>query len=176
MKINKYTYNWTDNNLNLITEKNCNEINLKKELQLIESAIAELYFKKQENKIGIQNLGNEIRKNATLNKIFYHEDDNITCFKMTENKRAFLNQLIKYLLQSKINKLRIYILEKEFVRNSKLVDTTSINIIDVDTQLKKLQAIFKPRFNMIQIEFIEIFNFNNHYISSEGKYSKINKK
>ncbi len=173
MKINRHTYLWTENSFVSKTENDYHNAELEKELDIIEKEITTMYLLKQENKIGIKSLGNEIRKNKILTSIFYYCDNNITCFKMTENKRAFSHQLIEYLTKSNSENLRIYIIEKDFGLSSKLVDSSFLSIEDANKQLYKLQAIFKPRFSSIQIEFIEMFGFKMYNIWSDGNYSKI---
>jgi vacuolar-type H+-ATPase subunit E/Vma4 len=173
MKINRHTFLWTENSFVSRSENDYLNAELEKELDTIEKEITSMYLTKQENKIGIKSLGNEIRKNKTLTSIFYYCDENITCFKMTENKRAFFHQLIEYLNKSTSERLRIYIIEKEFGLASNLVDSTFLTIDYANKQLNKMQVIFKPRFSNIEIEFIEICGFTNFNVWSDGNYSKI---
>jgi hypothetical protein len=173
MKINRHTFKWTDESFNLHSENGFCNSQIEHELKIIEREITSMYLLKQENKFGIKSLGNEIRKNKILTSIFYFSDDSLTCFKMTENKRAFLHQLVEYLNKSESERIRIYIFEKEFGISSKMVDSTFLTIEDANKQLTKTQAIFKPRFTSIQIEFIEMCGFTNFNVWSDGNYSKI---
>jgi hypothetical protein len=173
MKVNRHTFTWKQDSFNLHSEYDYCSTELANELVTIEREITSMYLIKQENKFGIKSLGNEIRKNKTLTSIFYFSDDNLTCFKMTENKRAFLHQLIEYLNKSASERLRVYIFEKEFGNSSKIVDGTFLTIDYANKQLTKTQAIFIPRFSSIQIEFIEMCGFTNFNVWSDGNYSKI---
>lgn len=173
MRINKHTYTWAQESFNIHSEENYISDDLTEDLVIIEREITSMYLTKQENKLGIKSLGNEIRTNQLLTKIFYFSSEDLTCFKMTENKRAFLHQLIEYLNKSLSDKIRIYIFEKEFGNSSKMVDKTFFTIEDANKQLTKTQAIFKPRFSSIQIEFIEMCGFVNFNIWTNGEFSKI---
>lgn len=173
MKVNKHTFTWTEDSFSLSSEIGFSDSSINSEFEIIENEISTMYLLKQENKIGIKSLGNEIRKNKILTSIFYFSDENLTCFKMTENKRAFMHQLIEYLNKSTSERIRVYIFEKEFGICSKMVDSTFLTIEDANKQLTKTQAIFKPRFTRIQIEFIEMCGFTNFNVWSDGNYSKI---
>lgn len=176
MKVNRHTFRWAEDSFYLHSENGFYDTQLEQELQIIEREITSMYLLKQENKFGIKSLGNEIRKNKVLTSIFYYSDDYLTCFKMTENKRAFLHQLVEYINKSTSQRLRVYIFEKDFGRTSRLVDSTFLTISDAHKQLNLMQNILIPRFSYIEIEFIEFFAFSHHIIDFQKKHSQIIRK
>ena len=173
MRINKHTYTWSQGSFSVKNERDCAVSELSSELTKLENLLSGLYLKEQENKIGIKSLGNSIRNSEDINKIFFDSNENTVSFKMTENKRAFLYQLVEYIHANPNRKIVVYILEKQFGKESKLVDGTFLTITDADKQINKLLSVFNPIHPNLVIEFREIIGFSNYNVWSDGKYSKI---
>lgn len=140
--------------------------------QLVQ-CIKEEYLKKQEGKIGIKNLGNEIRYNKQIKKILKEPAGNIQLIKLTENKRSFIKVFIDncYLIDTK--SLVYFILEEEFGKRSQLVDKTFASIKDIQNELLNFFNVFIPRKSIETIYFAEFCGFDGYFIEEFEGYTKM---
>lgn len=176
MKYNLYQLSVEDSNIKFIKVEGIKS-QVDKLLGEIEGQITEEFLKKQEGKIGIDSLGNELRYNKTLKSIFGKKlEKNITLIKLTENRRSFLRVFIDSVLDNKDNEVFFFIFEDMFGQKSKLVDPSFIRKKEIEEELIKLFQITKPKFNTKKIFFIEMHGFDNYIIEEikENKgYSKL---
>jgi hypothetical protein len=137
----------------------------------IENEMIFEFKKKQKGKIGITNLGDELRRNKRLNEIFESPSNNRIIIKLTGNRMSFLKIFINSI--NEFSKLEIYffILEGEFGKYSNLVDKTFIKVQDISRELKILYNNFKSTRPALSIYFIEMVNFENCFIENSGKYA-----
>lgn len=143
-------------------------------LSIIEEEIIKEYLKKQDGKTGIKSLGQEIRYNDKIDIQFNEvKSSGNVLIKLTENKRSFLHVFIEALYSFNSNDIYFLILEKEFGKRSRLVDSTFIDLNHVIHELDSFFNFFKIKKENINIHFVELTGFENFSVVSEGKYSKI---
>ena len=82
-------------------------------LRTIEKEIIEEYLKKQDGKLGIKNLGNEMRYNSILKKEFSNSINSKVIIKMTENRRSFINVFLSNWFNYDNSELYYFILFSE---------------------------------------------------------------
>lgn len=137
----------------------------------IENEIIFEFKKKQKGKIGITNLGDELRRNKRLNEIFECPSNGRIIIKLTGNRMSFLKIFINSINQfSKLN-VYFFILESDFGKNSNIVDKTFIKVQDISKELKILYNNFKSIRPDLSIYFIEMVNFEKCFIENNGKYA-----
>jgi hypothetical protein len=141
-------------------------------LNIFNKEIIDEYFKKQKGRKGVRSLGNEIRYNEIINNQVFVTENNISLKKITGNRKDFL----KDFLDSIDQKNHYYLLfDKEFVRQSSIVDKTSTSIKNIEEDLQTLfrHMSLKKDFNFY---FIEFFSIKNHIFTCDEEGFKTIKK
>lgn len=140
---------------------------------IFEKLVVDEYLKKQTGFVGIDKLGNEIRYNKEIQKLFQtQKEGKSVLIKLTENKRSFYEVLIRNLKEFETQDIYFLILEDKFGKNSRLVDSTFIRLKEINNKFKDLKRYFYPS-NNIKIYFVELNGFDNYEIDVIGKYSKL---
>ena len=153
-------------------EKLPNQI-LRKLLNL-EYGIVEEFLKKQENSPGIKKLGNEIKRNETINKVFSNKGaENYCLVKLTAHYQSYLNTIVGSLRENFDKDIFLFVLEDEFRRNSKLVDSSSKGANFVREILLKISSTFKPIKKNLSLNIIEMKGFSNYFTVENYGYSKL---
>ena len=93
---------------------------IKERLSTIEKEIVEEYLKKQKGKLGIKNIGNEIRYNSILKKEFNNLINSKVIIKMTENKRSFIKVFLSNWFYFDNFEIYYFILESSFGNESRI--------------------------------------------------------
>lgn len=137
----------------------------------IENEMISEFKKKQKGKIGITNLGDELRRNKILNEIFECESKNRIIIKLTGNRMSFLKIFINSINDYYNSEIYFFILESDFGKYSNLVDKTFIKIQDISKELKILYNNFELSRPNLSIYFIEMVRFDNHFVENNGKYA-----
>jgi hypothetical protein len=165
-----------------IGEKNISFIECKEKpydldvlLNQIQSAIIDLYEKKQNNEAGIKKLGNEIRYSNILNSYFENKDSTFYVIKFTENNRYFLSKFIEVVMSGYSNDIYFFILENDFGKESKLVDNSFIRFNQVKQQLISFFDFFNPKVIIPTVYFIEVKGFSNYFFEERNGYNFIHK-
>lgn len=149
---------------------------LNQKLIILETEIIKEFLNKQEGRIGIKSLGNEIRYSKVIKEVFNNrEDNNYFLIKMTENRRSFIKLFIDSILENKKKTLFFLILEDNFGSMSNLVDNSFIRIDELREELLNFFSLFSPKFDMPQIVIIELYELKGYQISKFDKYSKLEK-
>lgn len=147
-------------------------------LSLFEKEIIGEYFEKQFGRKGIKTLGNEIRFNEKIaNQVFIKEKD-FELVKITGNRRDFLLVFLETISQKKTSKsLYFLIYERQFRKESSIVDNTTTFIDDFEYNIELLNKAFENvNFNQ-DIYVIEITGIKNHYFKTDKeKFTKIFKR
>ncbi len=146
-----------------------------KSLEIIEEEIILEYFKKQNHKVGIQNLGNEIRFNKKIEEQFNSQVDNNILIKMTENKRSFFKVFFDSIDSYKNLNIYFFILERNFGIDSNLVDKSFPCVSEIKTNLKLLLDNFRPS-EKLSVSIIEMCDFSDYFVQKYEGFSSINKK
>lgn len=174
MKYNLYRLNNEGNIESLFEDSRKSQIN--ETLTRIENAIIYEFTKKQKGLIGISNLGDELRRNDVLNNIFEFEHEGRVFVKLTGNKMSFLKVFVKAI--SNFHNLEIYffLLDRDFGKSANLVDNTFIKIDDIVKDLEVLFENFRTIKKDLSVHFIEMLQFDNHFIENTGKYAFLHSK
>ena len=114
-----------------------------KRLTTIENEIIKEYKKKQKGKLGIKNLGNEIRYNSTLKEVFNTLINNKIIVKMTENRRSFIKVFLNNWFSHNNSEIYYLILESSFGNESRMVDSSFIRINEIREELKEFNFYFR---------------------------------
>lgn len=149
---------------------------LSNDLHVIEKEIISEYLSKQKDNIGIKNLGNELRYNMSLKKLFNNRSKEFVIVKLTENRRSFVKILIDAINDFQPKDIFFFILENDFGMNSKLVDSSFIRKDEITEELNKIINFFEPKFELSKLYVIEMKGFKNYRVEviEEGTgYSKI---
>ncbi len=146
-----------------------------KSLEIIEEEIVSEYLKKQNYKVGIQNLGNEIRFNKKIEEQFNSPIDNNILIKMTENKRSFFKVFFDSINRYKNLNIYFFILERNFGVDSNLVDKSFPCVDEIKTNLKLLLNNFRPS-EKLSVSIIEMSDFSDYFVQKYEGFSSINKK
>ncbi len=145
------------------------ESEITERLTVIEKEITQEYLKKQEGKLGIKNLGNEIRYNSTLKTEFTTLKNNKLIIKMTENRRSFIKVFLDNWIAHNSSELYYFILESSFGNESKIVDGSFIRMNEINEELRKFFSFFKKTTPGPKVHFIEMKGFTKyHIIDNEG--------
>ena len=138
----------------------------------IENSLLQVILYSQNGKLGINKIGNNIRVNDNLNKLFANKIDNNIFIKFFENKRAFHKIFIQTLSDYDSRKIiNYFILNKELNKDGRIVDQTAISISEIDDEIYKLDKIFSYKQDRI-VRFLEIMQFENYIITDNQGYSK----
>lgn len=177
MKFNCYRLKIKGSKVNLEQRLN-DEINdeINSRLNTIEIEIVNEYLKKQEGKVGIRNLGNEMRYNEVLKTEFSTERDNDIIFKLTENRRSFFKVFIESWINFKGKNIYFFILESNFGNTSNLVDNSFIRLKEIEEDLQLFFECFEIKGSAPQISIIEMKDFDNYRLEGIGKYTRLHKK
>jgi hypothetical protein len=144
---------------------------IEKRFKTIEQEIILEYLKKQEGKLGIKNLGNEIRYNSILKSEFKTTKNNKVIIKMTENRRSFIKVFLDNWIYHNNKDIYYFILEKTFGNDSKIVDNSFISINEVKEELLKFYSYFKKTNIGPKVYFIELKGFNDYNVIDNEGYS-----
>lgn len=149
-------------------------ISINDRLKIIEENIIENYLLEQKNMVGIKGLGNKIRYSTIIkNQLDKIDNGNNILIKMTENRRAFKHILIDSIYKFNNSNIFFLVLEKEFGKESKLVDNSFININEIIEEVSNFFQFFEPKINLPAIHFIEFSGFDKYRIQMIDGYSKI---
>ena len=146
-----------------------------KSLEIIEEEIIFEYLKKQNHKVGIQNLGNEIRFNKKIEEQFNSPIENNILIKMTENKRSFFKVFFDSIDTYKNLNIYFFILERNFGVDSNLVDKSFPCVNEIKNNLKLLLNNFRPS-ERLSVSIIEMCDFSDYFVQKYEGFSSINKK
>jgi hypothetical protein len=171
MKINLFNLK-NDFTINRLNESDLDN-KIYERLLIIENQILKEFLLKQEGKVGIKNLGNEIRYNKVLKSEFSNLKDNQLIIKLTENRRSFIKVFLDNWIENKHSELYFLILEGEFGRNSNIVDKTFISINEVQDELSTFIKYFKPNNLVPSIFFVEFKGFENYNLINMSGYTSI---
>ena len=145
------------------------DLQIEKRLTIIENEITNEYIRKQEGKLGIKNLGNEIRYNQVLKNQFNTLINNQTIIKMTENRRSFIKVFLDNWITHNSSEIYFFILENTFGSESNIVDASFIRINEINDELSKFNSYFKKTTSGPNVYFIEFKGFSRyHIIDNEG--------
>ena len=176
MKFNLYDLKYTDSNINSkkITKDKVSPVVLTL-INSIEREILIEYLKKQEGKIGIKSLGNELRYNQNLKEIFSNIHEGNIIIKTTENRRAFIKNFLENYVEHYNEVIYFLILENNFGCESKLVDNSFIRLKEIEDELSMFFEYFNPIMEFPRIKIIEMKGFENYFIESIDGFSKLQK-
>jgi hypothetical protein len=147
---------------------------IKRKLDVIETEIIKVFIKEQKGHIGITTLGNQIRNNEIIKKQWGDVDDRENVLvKLTENRRSFFNVFIETLFKYPSKDIYFIILEREFGKESKLVDGSFIYLTVIRSMLELFFKVFRVQGNLGKIIFVEIEGFEGYHFEVNGKYSKM---
>lgn len=168
-------------NLYELKEKSLNKFpkselpnSIKDKIKIIEEEIIKEFLKEQKGNIGITSLGEKIRGN-TLMKQQFGEDkkqENVL-IKLTENRRAFLHVFNETIYNYPSTNIYFFILEKEFGRESHLVDSSFVNLNVINKVLEKFFKNFIFKTDLGRICFVELEGLEGYHFDKNGKYSKL---
>ena len=174
MKANHYEIRYSNQFVNLVQiDKSEVDNNIIYLLNKIEKEIILEYLKKQEGKIGIKSLGNEIRFNKVLKSLFSNLKDKNVVIKVTENRRSFIKIFLESYIKYYESNIYFFILDDQFGSESKLVDGSFIRVKELQDELSYFFKHFNPKMNMPTMNLIEMKGFDDFYIVTNDKYSKI---
>lgn len=148
---------------------------IEQRLSTIEKEIVKEYLKKQEGKLGIKNLGNEIRYNAILKKEFNNSINNKVIVKMTENRRSFIKVFLSNWFIYDNSEIYYFILESSFGNESRIVDSSFIRINEIREELKEFYSFFRKTTMGPKVFFIEIKGLSDYHIIDNEGYSLLQK-
>jgi hypothetical protein len=146
---------------------------IKDRLDIIQNQITLEYLKKQEGKLGIKNLGNEIRFNKILKNEFNILKDNKIIVKMTENRRSFIKVFIDNWINNNTSEIYYFILEDGFGNTSNIVDGSFIRINEIKEELLSFYNYFQKITFGPKISFIEVKEFNKYHLIDNEGYTRI---
>ena len=144
-------------------------------LKTIEQEIIKEFLNKQEGRLGIKNLGNEIRYNTTLKEEFNSLKNNKTIIKMTENRRSFIKVFLNNWITHNRSEIYYFILESSFGNESRIVDGSFIRINEIKEELKEFYSFFKKNTVGPKVFFIELKGLSRHHIIDNEGYSILQK-
>jgi hypothetical protein len=144
-------------------------------LNKIQLEIVKLYIEKQTKRSGIQKLGNEIRYSVVLNSYFENASTGFYLIKSTENSRYFVSKFIDVTISKKQEALYFFILEDQFGKESKLVDSSFIRLNQIKKELQDFFSIYHPRIVLPKIYFIEITGFTDYFFENRKGFNFIHK-
>lgn len=145
-----------------------------KNVNLFKQRIVSLYEKKQIGRKGISSLGNEIKYDKIICDIFENRVSNL--IKSTRNKSEILQLFLKSIVEVQDDTIYFLILNKDFLKISKIFDGTSINLHHWEYWLSffsKHMSLKSKKKNIIVIEICGIEGYN--FYSFSKKYSRIEK-
>ncbi len=145
-------------------------------LNQIEKEIVNEFIKKQEGLVGITNLGDELRRNEVLNKIFDQEHEGNVIIKLTGNKMSFLKVFVNAINDFSHINIYFFILDKSFGKSANLVDGTFVKLDEIVKELKTLNNNFRAINENLSMHIIEMVQFQNHLIENFGKYAFLHSK
>lgn len=146
---------------------------IKKRLNIIENQITAEFIKKQEGKIGIKNLGNELRYNSVLKKEFNDCKDNRLIVKLTENRRSFIKVFIDNWVENNDKEIYFLIFEDAFGNSSNIVDNSFIRINEIVEELSCFNKYFRKTTLGPIVKFIEMKDFENYYLIDNIGYTSL---
>ena len=142
-------------------------------IKVVENQIVKEFLEKQQNKLGIKNLGNELRYNKIISNEFENSNnENFVLVKMTENKRSFLKVFLTSINKYNNKEIYFWILERDFGIISQIVDSTFPDIYDIKDYMNLLRENFSPKSNL-SINVIEMCGFENYIVSNQNNYSRL---
>ena len=144
-------------------------------LNSIEYEIVHEFLKKQNGKIGVKTLGNELRYNSTLKSIFSCVFEGMVIIKTTENRRAFIKNFLENYVQYYNETIYFFVLENNFGCDSNLVDNSFIRVKEIVEELSVFFEYFNPIMEFPTIKIIEMKGFENYFIETINGFSKIQK-
>ena len=150
------------------------DTSIKERLLIIEKEIILEFLKKQKGKLGIRNLGNELRYNKILKEQFNYKNNDKLIIKLTENRRAFIKVFIDNWIDNNNNKeIYFFILEGEFGIASNMVDNSFIRINEIREELSNFNNYFKKTTFGPKIKFIEVKGFEKYNLIDNEGYTQI---
>lgn len=177
-KFSKMNYNiyqlLDDFEINPVLNSDLNS-EIKVRLRTIEKEIVKEFLKKQEGKLGIKNLGNEIRYNSILKKEFNNSINKKVIVKMTENRRSFIKVFLSNWFVHDNSEIYYLILESSFGNDSRIVDSSFIRINEIREELKEFNSFFRKTTIGPKIYFIELKGLSDHHIIDNEGYSILQK-
>lgn len=173
--MNYNLYNLSDNfEINPILNSDLDS-EIKERLKSIEKEIINEYLNKQEGKLGIKNLGNEIRYNSILKKEFNNSINSKVIVKMTENRRSFIKVFLSNWFIHDNSEIYYFILESSFGNESRIVDSSFIRINEIKEELKEFYSFFRKTTMGPKVFFIELKGLSAHHIIDNEGYSVLQK-
>lgn len=132
----------------------------------------------QKKGLGINKIGNVIRYDKKFQDLFSTEIGEAEVKKAFENRR-YTDGLVLSILERAITENQetyLLILQKEFRKKSKLVDSSAITLDDVLSKLEELYKTFQLR-KECTVYIIEIISIPGHRFTPDlnGKYSILSK-
>ena len=149
---------------------------IKRSLDIIDKEIVSEFLKKQEGKIGIKNLGNEIRYNKSLKAEFKSLKKDKIIIKITENRRSFIKIFIDNWIDYNEKEIYYFILESTFGVSSKIVDGSFIRINDIKEELSRFHNYFSQSTIGPKVYFIEMKGFKNYIVIDNNGYTRLQQK
>lgn len=141
-------------------------------LNIIENQITSEFIKKQNGKLGIKNLGNELRYNTVLKKEFNCKDNKLIV-KLTENRRSFIKIFIDNWVEYNDKEIFFLIFEDTFGNSSNIVDNSFIRIIEIAEELSCFNNYFRKTSHGPTVKFIEMKGFDKYHLIDNIGYTSL---
>ena len=157
----------------IISDSNVNnwmESFFKRLIEIIES---------NQGEVGINKIGNAIRYDEKMQELFTNKINGVEVTKFFDNRNKAGGVVFNAMKQSMSNNGKcsnILILESEFRKISKLVDSTHATFIDVKKKILEIAEYFNPK-STCQINVIEIIDIPGRVFlpNLNGEYSLMRK-
>ena len=133
-------------------------------VKTFQERIKALYLLKQKDKYGIKSLGNEIRSDSDITKIF--EDCTEGLLVKSTRNRSEIEKLhvssVTRCLEEELDAIYYVMLSSDLRQSSQIFDSTSMNIESWKNSISQFHNVFKPKFDL-NIFIIEIDYFTGCY-------------
>lgn len=146
------------------------------------SAVVEIYKTEQKGLRGITTIGNPIRYSKDIKKIFSYQNGFAKIFeerlivRATRNRNELINLLLQCAETARHEKLKVIdfiVFSSDLIRESSIVDKSSISLEDCNNELKKFLTYFQFRGGSLEINIFQIERVPGYSFQRDENYTRI---
>ena len=146
------------------------------------SAVIGIYKTEQKGLRGITTIGNSIRYSQDIKEIFSYQNGFAKIFeerlivRATRNRNELINLLLQCVETARHEKLKVIdliIFSSHFIKESSIVDKSSICLEDCNNELKKFLTYFQFREVSLEINIFQIERIPGYSFQRDGNYTRI---
>lgn len=178
--VNKYRFNNSDLKFNVVTESQTSYTS--NVVSDFISVVVDIYKKEQRGLRGITTIGNPIRYNKVIQEIFSYQKGFAKIFedrlivRATRNRNELINLLLQSVETASQKKLKIIdfiIFSSDLIRESSIVDKSSISLEDFDNELRKFLTYFNIRDTSLELNIFQIEKIPGYSFQKDDEYTRI---